>query len=74
MKEPVNQSEDEPMAKRRGNNAIDWATSIEGAENAVKAIQEIRNGGNAIQEIDASLARARDLQQKHSRRKCQDTS
>ena len=54
------------MTKRTDHDAIDLDTSIEGAKNAVRVIQEIMDGGSVIQKIEASLEQARKLQRQRS--------
>ena len=56
------------MARRGEVDSEEWAASIRGAENAVRVIRDIRDGGNAIRKIDASLEKAWTLQREHFRR------
>ena len=56
------------MTKRDDVDSQKWATSIRGAQNAIQVIQEIREGGPVIEEIRASLEKARKLQREHFRR------
>ena len=56
------------MARRADVDSEELAASVRGAENAVRVIRDIRDGGNAIQKIDASLEKARKLQREHFRR------
>ena len=46
------------MAKRSDGNSENWIMSGKMAENASRILKDIRRGGKAIQEIEASLASA----------------